>query len=48
MIEDFNYTLTVPKFRGDKHWEQTQWCEEHFGKRWCVIENRKGVWRCFW
>lgn len=48
MIAKFDYTITVGKSRGDKHWEQTKWCEEKFGKRWCAIENRGGVWRCFW
>lgn len=48
MIEDFQYTIQVPKSRGDRHWEQTQWCEEKLGKRWSAIDYRSGVWRCFW
>lgn len=48
MIEEFPYTIQVPKSRGDRHWEQTQWCEQQLGKRWCAIEHRSGVWRCFW
>lgn len=27
---------------------QTQWCEQHFGPRWSVTENRSGIWCCFW
>jgi hypothetical protein len=24
------------------------WCEQQFGKRWCFINNREGVWSVFW
>jgi hypothetical protein len=24
------------------------WCEERWGKRWGAIENRQGIWSCFW
>ena len=32
MSKDFPYTINIPKVRGDRHWEQTQWCEQQFGK----------------
>lgn len=48
MKDKFPYTIPVPKYRGDRHWEQTKWCEEKFGKRWSVVDNREGVWCCFW
>jgi len=47
-MKDFPYTITVPKSRGDSHASQTVWCEQKFGKRWSVIDNRDGVWCCFW
>lgn len=53
MIEEFPYTILMPSIRGlgmkgQRHYDQIKWCEEKFSKRWCVIDNRKGVWRCFW
>lgn len=24
------------------------WCEQQFGKRWSAIDNKEGVWCCFW
>jgi len=48
MSKDFPYTINIPKARGDRHWEQTQWCEQQFGQRWSVVDNREGTWCCFW
>ena len=25
-----------------------KWCSEHFGKKWDLLDNRTGVWRCLW
>ena len=47
-MKDFKYIITVPKSRGDSHAAQTVWCEQKFGKRWSVVDNRDGVWCCFW
>lgn len=47
-MKEFTYTITVPKFGGDNHASQTVWCEQKFGKRWSVIDNRDGLWCCFW
>lgn len=32
----------------DSQWKASNWCEEQFGKRWSVVDNREGVWCCFW
>ena len=47
-MKDFKYTITVPKSGGDSHAAQTVWCEQKFGKRWGGIDNRDGVWFCYW
>ena len=44
-MTDFDYTIYAS---GDKHHEQVKWCEEKFGPRWIVTQNREGTWRCFW
>lgn len=28
--------------------DAAKWCEERWGSRWSVTENRSGVWACFW
>lgn len=43
---DFRHTFKMPKFINQ--WQVNQWCEEHFGKRWSPVDNREGVWCCFW
>lgn len=43
---DFPYVFLIPKKRNQ--WEADVWCTEHFGERWSVIDNRDGVWCCFW
>jgi hypothetical protein len=30
------------------HWRATDWCTKQFGQRWSVVDNRDGVWCCFW
>lgn len=42
------YTVLVPKKPSKGHYDETSWCEEKFGKRWSVIDNRDGKWCCFW
>lgn len=43
--KDFPHTFLLSK---NKHWETTAWCEQQFGKRWSVVDNREGVWCVFW
>jgi hypothetical protein len=47
-VKDFDYLITTTKHRNDSHAQQTVWCEEKFGKRWSAIDNKEGVWCCFW
>jgi hypothetical protein len=43
---DFPYKFLIPKIRNQ--WEADAWCTQQFGKRWSVVDNREGVWCCFW
>lgn len=43
---DFPYVFLLSK--NPDQWEMDKWCTEHFGKRWSVVDNRQGVWCCFW
>lgn len=43
---DFPYIFLLPKMR-NQH-EASNWCTKHFGKRWGAVDNREGVWCCFW
>lgn len=43
---DFPHKILLPKMRNQ--WETTKWCEEQFGKRWSVVDNRQGTWCVFW
>lgn len=43
---DFPYKFLIPKIR--HQWEADTWCTQQFGKRWSVVDNREGVWCCFW
>lgn len=47
MNEDWHIVLS-PYKPPTKHWHEARWCEEKFGERWNPIDNRKGIWRCFW
>lgn len=29
-------------------YEIDAWCTEKFGPRWSAVDNRTGVWCCFW
>lgn len=44
--KDFPYVFKLPKMYNQ--WEASSWCEEQFGPRWSVVDNRQGVWCCFW
>lgn len=44
----FSYVIITPKKSTTEHWEATAWCEQQFGPRWSVVDNRSGVWCCFW
>jgi len=39
------YTVRIHKSRQR---EAERWCREHLGKRWSVVDNRQGIWCCFW
>lgn len=43
---DFPYVFVLPKI--PNQWEADAWCTEQFGPRWSVVDNRDGVWCCFW
>lgn len=43
---DFPYVFIVPKKQ--HQWQADVWCTEKFGKRWSPVDNRTGVWCCFW
>ena len=32
----------------DQHRDAERWCTQNLGKRWSVLDNRDGVWSCFW
>lgn len=40
-----NYEVIVRK---NNHREAERWCRENLGKRWSVVDNREGIWSCFW
>ena len=31
-----------------QHGPARKWSIDHFGARWCPIENRNGIWTMFW
>lgn len=33
-----------------KHYQRDaeEWCRNRWGKRWSAIDNREGIWCCFW
>ncbi len=43
---DFPYVILMPTKQ--HKWQMTEWCQQQFGKGWSVVDNRQGVWRCFW
>lgn len=43
---EFPYKIILPGLKNQ--WNATQWCENKFGKCYSVIDNRNGVWCCFW
>ena len=47
MIQDW-HTIFAPSKPTTGHHEQIKWCEERFGERWSAIDNREGIWCCFW
>jgi hypothetical protein len=30
------------------HIYANSWCKERWGPQWSVIDNRDGIWSCFW
>jgi hypothetical protein len=40
-----DYEVFISK---DKHHDAEKWCREKLGKRWNVLDNREGIWSCFW
>ena len=45
---DFSIKLQLPKMGSRRHYEAIKWCEQQFGARWSVTDNKNGVWCCFW
>lgn len=43
---EFPYNFLLKSFKSQH--EVSAWCTERFGERWSVIDNREGVWCCFW
>lgn len=43
---DFSNVILLPRMKSQ--WEADAWCEQNFGKKWSVVDNRDGVWACFW
>lgn len=43
---EFPHKLLLPKLT--HQWEATDWCTQQFGQRWSIMDNRQGVWCCFW
>ena len=31
-----------------ENYQAADWCQQRWGKRWSTIDNRQGVWCCFW
>lgn len=46
-MKDLPHTIIAPAKPGNTM-AMTKWCEEKWGKRWSVTDNRKGIWCCFW
>ncbi len=44
-IQQFPNKILTSKF---EHQEAVNWCNEHFGDRWSVTDNRDGTWYVFW
>lgn len=42
---NFPYKFLLPL---QNHSESIEWCTDHFGKRWSVVDNREGTWCVFW
>jgi hypothetical protein len=44
-MNELSYTVRVHK---SKYREVEQWCRRRLGERWSVVDNRQGLWACFW
>ena len=44
-MRELPYTVRIHK---SKHLEAEAWCRKKLGKRWSVVDNRQGIWCCFW
>jgi hypothetical protein len=44
-MKDLPYTVRIHKSRQR---EAEAWCRKNLGKRWSVVDNREGIWCCFW
>ena len=42
------HTILSPSKAATGHYKEISWCEEKFGKRWSAIDNKQGIWCCFW
>jgi len=45
VMEDLPFEIVIDKKRND---EAADWCRQQWGDRWSVVDNRKGIWCCFW
>jgi hypothetical protein len=52
MTNLFPYIIILPKKNESHLWKMKQWCIDHFGKQWQVVNRNKnepnGVWAVFW
>lgn len=44
-MRDLPNEVTVSRHQ---HHEAESWCRANLGPRWSVLDNRSGVWCCFW
>lgn len=45
IMSQLDYQLLVNK-KDHRHAEA--WCRKNLGTRWSAIDNRQGIWSCFW
>jgi len=43
-LEDW-HTVRIDK---KNYWQAREWCMKQFGQRWSAVDNRDGIWCCFW
>ena len=43
---DFPYHFVLPTM--PEQYKAVDWCMKNLGPRWSPIDNRNGIWACFW